>query len=259
MTTKSRLWYALLLSGNLACGFTGMLRPTSMRSGAPNSRRPVVVMSQRQDRVSVSGARKRRGERKGYYIRPAVALERGGGFFIPGLEGWRLRVTIAATVLTQLALERTSGIQTDAPQLTSTVVAAVAALALLARTGYSLLGGGGGGESALPLSTGGDVRRRSYYVPSLEPQVYEDYAWTANTLVDVTNSKAVRMICAFSNSDMLRPHASAFEPTISRQFSWQQIASLHTLESSTPRALYSRYRQTPPPPKKAVGPRLQEC
>ena len=36
---------------------------------------------------------------KAFYNRPSAALERGGGFYVPGLEGTKLRV-VAATVLT---------------------------------------------------------------------------------------------------------------------------------------------------------------
>ena len=31
---------------------------------------------------------------KGFYIRPSAAIERGGGFFVPGLEGTKLRVAL---------------------------------------------------------------------------------------------------------------------------------------------------------------------
>ena len=41
-----------------------------------------------------------------YYKRPSAALERGGGFFVPGLEGYKLRAAMGTLVLTLLALNR---------------------------------------------------------------------------------------------------------------------------------------------------------
>ena len=35
----------------------------------------------------------------GYYVRPSAALERGGGFYVPGLEGDRLRLLVAVVLL----------------------------------------------------------------------------------------------------------------------------------------------------------------
>jgi hypothetical protein len=36
---------------------------------------------------------------KGFYIRPSAAIERGGGFFIPGLEGAKLRIALGGGLL----------------------------------------------------------------------------------------------------------------------------------------------------------------
>jgi len=43
---------------------------------------------------------------KGLYVRPSKALEVGGGFYVPGLEGYRLRVAIVGLVFTLLTLNR---------------------------------------------------------------------------------------------------------------------------------------------------------
>ena len=57
------------------------------------------------------GAGAERGKQaKGFYLRPSAAVERGGGFFIPGLEGFRVRVAIAVVTLALLAFNHaTSG------------------------------------------------------------------------------------------------------------------------------------------------------
>ena len=50
---------------------------------------------------------------KGFYIRPSAAIERGGGFFIPGLEGAKLRIALGGGLLVLSGLSiATSG---DAP------------------------------------------------------------------------------------------------------------------------------------------------
>ena len=42
----------------------------------------------------------------GYYVRPSAALERGGGFYVPGLEGDRLRLLVAVVLGVGLVLNR---------------------------------------------------------------------------------------------------------------------------------------------------------
>ncbi len=39
---------------------------------------------------------------KGFYRRPSKAIEQGGGFFIPGLEGERIRIVTALALLVAL-------------------------------------------------------------------------------------------------------------------------------------------------------------
>ena len=44
--------------------------------------------------------------KSGYYKRPSAALEQGGAFYVPGLEGSRLRVSVAAVLSLGLVLNR---------------------------------------------------------------------------------------------------------------------------------------------------------
>jgi hypothetical protein len=41
-----------------------------------------------------------------YYRRPSAAMERGGGFFVPGLEGYKLRAVMGTLVLALFAANR---------------------------------------------------------------------------------------------------------------------------------------------------------
>jgi hypothetical protein len=49
---------------------------------------------------------------KGYYVRPSRAIEKGGGFFVPGLEGERIRI-ISAVFLLLLYAINSFGADTD--------------------------------------------------------------------------------------------------------------------------------------------------
>ena len=43
---------------------------------------------------------------KGYYVRPSAAVEQGGSFYVPGLEGSRVRVAGAAVLTVVTVLNR---------------------------------------------------------------------------------------------------------------------------------------------------------
>jgi len=58
----------------------------------------------------------------------------GGGFFIPGLEGYKLRLATAVVVLVLLALNRFPGYALSTSQGTSEIIGAGAAIILLAQS-----------------------------------------------------------------------------------------------------------------------------
>jgi hypothetical protein len=59
------------------------------------TRKSVLVQSSSDDRNNSSNTSKKA---KGVYVRPSAVIERGSGFFFPGLEGARVRL-VAGTVL----------------------------------------------------------------------------------------------------------------------------------------------------------------
>ena len=71
-----RLSTSLLVVGAVVRGFApvGVARPAVGRLGASKDEEAIGKQA------------------KGFYIRPSAAIERGGGFFVPGLEGTKLRV-----------------------------------------------------------------------------------------------------------------------------------------------------------------------
>lgn len=60
--------------------------------------------------------KKKDNNNKGVYVRPSAAIERGSGFFIPGLEGPRVRLLFGLTVLILTAVNHFLG---DAPPTSS--------------------------------------------------------------------------------------------------------------------------------------------
>lgn len=74
-----------------------------------------------------------KAQKSSFYKRPSKAIEMGGGFFIPGLEGYKLRLATALLVLLLLALNRYPGYTPAASQLTSEAIGAGAAVILLAQ------------------------------------------------------------------------------------------------------------------------------
>lgn len=69
---------------------------------------------------------------KGFYLRPSSAIERGGGFFVPGLEGSRLRIVGATGVLVLVGLNRASAAGNfDAALVVSELLTVAAAIALI--------------------------------------------------------------------------------------------------------------------------------
>jgi len=67
---------------------------------------------------------------KGYYRRPSRAIEKGGGFFVPGLEGERIRVLAAAALLLMVASNRV-GVQVAPPSLVTSELIGIATAVVL--------------------------------------------------------------------------------------------------------------------------------
>ncbi|CAM9322434.1 unnamed protein product [Laminaria digitata] len=66
-----------------------------------------------------------------YYRRPSAAIEQGGGFFVPGLQGFRLRLVLAVVILGLISLDGFSRPGMTTSQVVSEALAGLAGLALL--------------------------------------------------------------------------------------------------------------------------------
>ena len=106
-------------------------------------------------------AQRRGGGRgtKGMYVRPSKALEVGGGFYVPGLEGYRLRVAIVGLVLTLLALNRLllPDFEPEPSQVVSESITVLTALFVLAQALFDAVFKGGEARSAEPAGPAADA------------------------------------------------------------------------------------------------------
>mmetsp|Transcript_25957 Transcript_25957/g.24810 ORF Transcript_25957/g.24810 Transcript_25957/m.24810 type:complete len:294 (+) Transcript_25957:145-1026(+) len=93
---------------------------------------------------------------KGYYRRPSRAIEKGGGFFIPGLEGEKIRVLSAAVLILAIASNRAGVQDATAAQITSEVIGVVMAVILFVQglaEAFPSVGSSQSIANAAPLSS----------------------------------------------------------------------------------------------------------
>jgi hypothetical protein len=91
---------AVSRSPGLLIGTTSTLRGPVC---APPRRMGVRALRSADD---PQGEAERQGGRKGFYVRPSKALETGGGFYVPGVEGSRLRLGLAVASVVLLFVNR---------------------------------------------------------------------------------------------------------------------------------------------------------
>jgi hypothetical protein len=78
----------------------------------------------------------RQEESKARLLSPDALDQQGGGFFIPGLEGYRLRLASAVLVIVLLTLNRFPGYDAVQTQVISEVIGLGAAVVLLAQVSF---------------------------------------------------------------------------------------------------------------------------
>ena len=148
----------------------------------------IHVLKGKSSPESASEAAARRGERKGFYVRPSLAIEKGGGFFIPGLEGSRLRVAISCLVLLLLGLNRFPGYDASAPQVRSELIAGAAAILLLVQS-LSQANSGKAKERTIDSAVSSPAR-----VSYLAPDSSVESLWAANALLDLTRASSAILL-----------------------------------------------------------------
>lgn len=108
--------------------FTHSFQMTSVPSNVIDNR-PLKSQSSSLLMSTESDMEGKRGM-KGYYRRPSRAIEKGGGFFVPGLEGEKIRVVSAAAIILMIASNRAGVQDATVSQITSEIIGIVMALIL---------------------------------------------------------------------------------------------------------------------------------
>lgn len=92
---------------------------------------------------------------KGLYVRPSKALEVGGGFYVPGLEGYRLRLVIVGLILTLLSLNRLllPGFKPLPNQVVSETITVLTAMFVLLQAVFDATFKGNTGDAATTDAT----------------------------------------------------------------------------------------------------------
>jgi hypothetical protein len=88
------------------------------------------------DKVDMAGQK----GMKGYYRRPSRAIEKGGGFFVPGLEDEKIRFVSAFSIVVLFALNRSGAQVISYSQLLSEVVGLVMAFVLFLQGAQEMFG-----------------------------------------------------------------------------------------------------------------------
>jgi len=155
---------------------------------------------------------------KGVYARPSAAIERGSGFFIPGLEGGRVRIAVAALLgIANQFIAITSG-DTSTNGSTDYVITNVfctllflqAALEsttlLLPPTTTSTASAGNtdtDAGSASSNNNNNNNKQVQQYASSilLEKRAYSYYSWVASTLMALTPATCISILSSDKNDN----------------------------------------------------------
>jgi hypothetical protein len=138
----------VLLAGGMTTALnTGNVR--AVRTIAPD--RLSFGRSTVSTRLNVESDMETRPGMKGYYRRPSRAIEKGGGFFVPGLEGERIRIISSVALIAMLVVNR-AGVQVSTtPQVVSELIGLLMA-AILFVQGVSDVFVGGTAAAPQPSS-----------------------------------------------------------------------------------------------------------
>ena len=128
-----------------------------------------------------------------YYQRPSAALERGGNFYVPGLEGTRLRVA-AATVLS-VGLVANRLLSGDGPpppsQSVSEALGALGCAIVFVQSALQLRADAAAEQDALRAAFASRLKERQQLDATLPDLTAERARWAAATLLRLTPARAV--------------------------------------------------------------------
>jgi hypothetical protein len=207
-----RLTLVALLAGLSSAAAFGCRAPAhAARRAAVPHRAASSAMAANQKPPPISGS---------FYRRPAKALERGGGFYVPGFEGDRLRLALSALFSAAIITNHLASAQpVPAPQQSSEVIG----LALAVYTVVQALVERATASAATRALEARDAQTDALAAAlAAEPApgaraagqsaAASEFAWAARATLDSTRAEAVVLVTAADGEVVdacVRPSASA--------------------------------------------------
>ena len=180
---------------------------------------------EKQTEESVSGM-------KGFYRRPSRAIEKGGGFFVPGLEGEKIRLTTVAVIIIMFAINRYGNDgQFSLNLFVSEAIGTSMALVLFIQSVISIYGGDSSSDAGRYLSV----------VQSSDNSKISDIDFIARTVVRTSDN--IKRILVLSDGVIQFELALLGSPPTSSS----QATLIHqaTIKSSSSAALTNDRKDAP--------------
>ena len=150
------------------------MQPSSRRSVEQRIKTQLSSSTDDPELKSIAGM-------KGMYVRPSRAIEKGGGFFVPGLEGERIRIVSAVLLLMLYAINL---VGTNAAEFSISTAAGLFVTVLLLLQGVVDLFPS---DSALSkdsrIDPMKDVLSGIQYSPELNPSIISSLSILSRTIV----------------------------------------------------------------------------
>ncbi|KAL3932142.1 MAG: hypothetical protein SGPRY_000820 [Prymnesium sp.] len=149
---------------------------------------------------------------KGYYARPSAAFEQGGGFYVPGLEGAKLRLAAASLLSLALLLNRfLSPGQPASSQLYSELLGALGVSLLFAQVATQARLESERERLALRAAIAARVKEQKQVSDQLSRPVAEAATWAADTLLRLTPALGIVWLLDEFTLSSNSPNGSADE------------------------------------------------
>lgn len=164
-----------------------------------------------------------------YYKRPAAALERGGGFYVPGLEGNRLRLAAACVLSLALLLNRIVSEGATSSQLVSETLGAAACALLFIQVFSDRVAESREIDQAGRAAATARLQEKSEVSPLLSEAQAEDATFVAATVLKLTPASFV-MLLGESAQPLLRCGrypATLSAPAVASVRRWLQGSRLY--------------------------------
>jgi len=169
-----------------------------LAASATGAVRPPMAVGHTAPRALVFASSKRPEVKGSYYRRPAKAVEKGGGFYVPGLEGDRLRLSVATLVLGALSLNHIGSAEpiAESQQISESIGVGLALWTL----GQIIVERTGAARSSAPAvesdtSAAGAQQRSALAVDDitddLEAATAAEFFWASRVGLESTRARAV--------------------------------------------------------------------